>query len=136
MVHNESNAPAHPMGAMAVSFAPALEAGALVGRGKNKVCLYTLPKVRCGVSVMATYDLCHVESLSVYIVLSRAQYGDWHLVGVTQQCVSGLSARTMFGAWKDPRLLIILGGSETWLGHPTLACPGTSLHQLDKMARS
>lgn len=37
LVQNEGNAPAHPMGAMAVSFAPALEAGALVGRGKKQV---------------------------------------------------------------------------------------------------
>ena len=36
MVQNENNAPAHPMGAMAVSFAPALEAGALVGRAKKQ----------------------------------------------------------------------------------------------------
>lgn len=37
LVQNESKAPAHPMGAMAVSFAPALEAGALVGRAKKQV---------------------------------------------------------------------------------------------------
>lgn len=38
MVQNEGSAPAHPMGAMAVTFASALEPGALVGRGKKQVC--------------------------------------------------------------------------------------------------
>lgn len=135
MVQNESNAPAHPMGAMAVSFAPALEAGALVGRGKKQVCLCTLPTVSRGASFFAVQDWCDVASLSVHTVLSRAQYGDLHRVGVTQQCASGPSARIMFGAWKDHRLLIIRAGSEMWRGHPTWGCPGTSLHQLDKMAR-
>jgi hypothetical protein len=50
LVQNEGGVPAHPMGAMAATFASALEPGALVGRGKKQVRFYqqTVPVILQG----------------------------------------------------------------------------------------
>lgn len=61
LVQNEGSLPAHPLGATSVSFAPALEPGALTSSRTRQVCCSPAAPPRCGLCLV---PWCALQSCS------------------------------------------------------------------------